>query len=383
MASVRKHHGQWYCIYRDRVAGKKSATWEACGKRRELAEKRKCEVERMLEVGLSPSIEQMSFSEAWDLWIRSKKRSKNTLRDYLSTYRVHFEPFFVKARNDMRIKAITANTIDDFTVDRREHGLDVHGKPTGISDARLGHILITLQAFLNWDKSRGYTGQPPEKSWFAIPKGIGRKVKPLSMKEVEALIVATPEHYRAFVAFLAYTGARLSEATALRWEDFDADLKEVWIRRKWELDELRNYTKTESDRRAPILPRLRELLVASREACGNPKLGWVFTNPSGGPINTNNFRARIFRVALARAGLDETRRIHDLRHQCASLMHAAGVPLRDVMDSLGWRVMSTLLRYTHPTENLDRISERLQAKWDAEMGKDDTDDDEPDGACVT
>lgn len=371
MASIRKHHGQWYVIYRDPHAQKPSPIWEPCGKRRELAEKRKRQVEQTLANGDSPSVERLDFAEAWQRWMQLANLSNTTRADYESMYRVHFEPFFVD--DNIRIKRITATTIDEFILDRREHGTNRYGKPTGISDGRLSRLLIVLKAFLYWCKSRGYTGEEPNKNWFSMPKTIPRKVQPLTLAQVEALITATPPNYRAFVAFLAYSGARLSEATAVRWEDFDAEIREVWIRRKWEGDESKDYTKTDSDRHAPIIPRLRELLCDWRAECGDPKEGWTFVQPSGNLIDKNNFRARVFRIALARAGLDETFRIHDLRHTCASQMHASGTMPRDVMEALGWTQMGTMLRYTHNTDNSDQISDRMQAKWEAEINGDDCD----------
>jgi integrase len=50
---------------------------------------------------------------------------------------------------------------------------------------------------------------------------------------------------------------------------------------------------------------------------------------------------RHFKAVLVRAGLPTTIRFHDLRHSCATLLLAQGVPLVVVRDTLGHTQIST------------------------------------------
>jgi site-specific recombinase XerD len=50
---------------------------------------------------------------------------------------------------------------------------------------------------------------------------------------------------------------------------------------------------------------------------------------------------------LARAGVTDRVRIHDLRHTVGSYAHRAGASQRDVADLLGHKQMSTAARYIH------------------------------------
>jgi integrase len=86
-------------------------------------------------------------------------------------------------------------------------------------------------------------------------------------------------------------------------------------------------TKTKAGRRfVPLRPAMVKELREWKLACPNGPLNLVNPNRDGGPMNHFNWRGRVFRRALNRAGLRAVR-VHDLRHSCASNWLAAGVDL--------------------------------------------------------
>ena len=93
-------------------------------------------------------------------------------------------------------------------------------------------------------------------------------------------------------------------------------------------------------------------------------LGLVFSTVEGRPLDAS-FVTHHLQSLLARAGL-RRQRFHDLRHACASLLLAQGVPARVVMDVLGHSQVSlTLNTYSHVvpslrTEAADRMDDVLQ-----------------------
>ena len=75
----------------------------------------------------------------------------------------------------------------------------------------------------------------------------------------------------------------------------------------------------------------------------------LFTTGKGGPLG-GDIAYHHFRRVLRDANLPPMR-LHDFRHGAASLLAAAGIPPRDVMDLLGHSQISTTLTvYTHSTE---------------------------------
>jgi site-specific recombinase XerD len=71
------------------------------------------------------------------------------------------------------------------------------------------------------------------------------------------------------------------------------------------------------------------------------------------PMSRNTFRTRVWRPAVARAGLDTGIRMHDLRHAHASWLLAGGADLKTVMDRLGHTQIQTTQRYLHTLPDAD------------------------------
>ncbi|GAB2922930.1 hypothetical protein GCM10027028_20950 [Streptomyces sundarbansensis] len=99
--------------------------------------------------------------------------------------------------------------------------------------------------------------------------------------------------------------------------------------------------------------RLRQ--AALREAAGDrwEETGYVFTTRTGRPIEPRNLYRSFTRVA-GTAGL-RVIRLHDARHGCATLLTAAGVPPRAVMEILGHsQIAVTMNIYAHVVQDTQR-----------------------------
>jgi integrase len=158
----------------------------------------------------------------------------------------------------------------------------------------------------------------------------------------------------------------------LRWSD--VDLAAGTLRVRASLQRVEGVfafvePKSSTSRRLVPLPAIvGTALAAHRER--QPKLtgsrlidptfaDLVFTTSAGQPIDGINITRRFQRI-LRGAGLPR-QRFHDLRHACASLLLAQGVPARVVMETLGHSQISlTLNTYSHVTPALGReAAERM------------------------
>ncbi|SCY86860.1 Phage integrase family protein [Streptomyces sp. 136MFCol5.1] len=95
--------------------------------------------------------------------------------------------------------------------------------------------------------------------------------------------------------------------------------------------------------------------TALRNAAGDQweEAGYVFTTRSGRPIDPRNLYRSFTRVAKT-AGLRVVR-LHDARHGCATLLTAAGVAPRVVMEILGHsRIAVTMNIYAHVVQDTQR-----------------------------
>ena len=127
--------------------------------------------------------------------------------------------------------------------------------------------------------------------------------------------------------------------------------------------------KTARSRRALAMPTiivngLREHQArqdAERTQAGEQwaEAGLVFTGPEGRPLDGSAI-SKQFRRVLERAGLP-TRRFHDLRHSCATLLLVQGVSPRVVMDVLGHsQIGLTMNTYAHVIPDMRReAAERM------------------------
>jgi integrase len=172
----------------------------------------------------------------------------------------------------------------------------------------------------------------------------------LSWAELDALVTKARAEYRAYslLLFLADTGARLGEASALRWADVDLEAGVARIGRSFSSGKHLSKTKTGKVRTVELSARLRETLAAERPHIFGPK-ALAFPSETGGFLDPHNFRARVFRK-LVTAVLGEGRRftIHGLRHSFASLHLARGTNLKWVQAQGGWASAKVLLdTYSH------------------------------------
>lgn len=206
-----------------------------------------------------------------------------------------------------------------------------------------------------------------------VPTGPRHEVHPLTVAEARTLLsnAAGDRLYPLWAVALAI-GLRRGEALGLRWCDIDLDAGTLQVRQT--LQRVSGGLvflppKTERSRRSVPLPAvavtaLREhrRAMAAEALRGGRMLsgeGLVFTTAIGTPLEPRNV-TRAFTSLLTRAGLRHVR-LHDLRHTCATLLLAQGVPARVVMDTLGHSAIAvTMNTYSHVLPSLQReAAERM------------------------
>ncbi len=192
----------------------------------------------------------------------------------------------------------------------------------------------------------------------AITEGEPREPVFLSPREFGTVLRFIPEYYRPLTLFLAMTGARWSEATAIEWQDisFDADPVTLRINKAWKMGDdgkLRlGRPKTKKSRRTISLD------AETVEALGKPAAPdrRVFVGKLGADrVWYGRYRESIFQKAVVAArdpkrcaALDlqpitKAPKIHDLRHTHASWLIAQNVPLPVIQSRLGHESITTTI----------------------------------------
>ncbi len=192
------------------------------------------------------------------------------------------------------------------------------------------------------------------------PKVKRHEITPLDASHAGRFLdAARDDRLRALFTVGVALGLRQGELLGLRWEDIDFATGTLTVRKqlqridgKPQLVDL----KTERSRRTLPLPAVtasalrahRARQVQDRLLAGSRWQDWglVFASTIGTPLDPRNLTDR-YKALLAQAGLPNIR-FHDMRHSCASLLIAQGVPLEIVSRILGHSQISlTMNTYVH------------------------------------
>jgi integrase len=170
----------------------------------------------------------------------------------------------------------------------------------------------------------------------------------------------------------AWTGMRRGEVAGLTWRDIDLDAGTITVQRArvtvTSRDVRESKTKTGSGRRQV---ELDEETVAALEAWQErqrqerdewpgewPSHGLVFALQDGAALKPD-WLTRWFQSHAKQAGLPQIR-LHDLRHTHATILLAAGVPVKVVSERLGHSTPAfTMAVYQHVLPGMQR--EAVQA----------------------
>lgn len=211
--------------------------------------------------------------------------------------------------------------------------------PRELAHSTIAAIYRFLMSVLATGVREGWLARNPA-SRMRIPRrdAVDQRVRILTGEELERMLDEVGDHYRPFVLFLATTGCRFSEATALTVGDVDlGPYPRVHITKAHKRDGGRYYVgppKTDASVRTVMLapPMVPHLLPLVR---GRKRSELVFQSTWGKAVDSRNFWRSVWGPAAKRSGIDPPPRIHDLRHTHVSHLIAEGRPLTAIQRRLG------------------------------------------------
>jgi integrase len=202
-----------------------------------------------------------------------------------------------------------------------------------------------------------------------LPRVEREQFTPLTVTQVQALRDAMAPRYRAMVVVQAGLGLRLGELLALRTGDVDFLRRTVRI--EWQIAQRtreRTAPKTPRARRTLPLPaHVGDALAEHLRAQPAGIDGLLFHTADGLPLWHEHYGTRVFRAAVAAAGLPAGTTSHDLRHHYATELLSAGLSVVEVAELLGHEDASQVVKvYGHAAEGFDvRARKALDAAWTA------------------
>lgn len=299
-----------------------------------------------------------AFAEWADEWLATTVHLRaRTRAGYVAALRTHVLPVF----GELPIARIEQVDVRRFVADMIAGG----AAPGTVRGARK----VARPVFASAVGSGAIKVNPCDG--VRVPRSDRHEMIFLSTAHVEALAESITPPYGVLIRLAAYTGLRAGEIGALRVGRLDL------LRRRIEVVEslaeepwvglVFGPPKTYERRSVALPPAMSEELATYLADRPREPDALVFGAPEGGPLRHRNFYPPCSAPAVARTGLPEQTRFHDLRHTCAALLVAQGAHPLAVMQRLGHSSITvTMNTYGHLFPELDEsLTEGLDAAYRA------------------
>jgi integrase len=210
----------------------------------------------------------------------------------------------------------------------------------GVKGSSVSRTLIApLRAVLIHANAQGWCDVPK----FVMSKQTQGRTKFVRPDQMEMLIAAAARHAQPLLTFLVTTGARMSEAIELDWDDLDLQAKRVNF---WRTKNGKPRLDVELPMRAVLalaaLPhRQGEVFLTDR------RLPYADKGRNGGGQIKVAFQSALDRANRNGAGIDPDLTPHDLRHTWASWHYAVHKDLLLLKSDGGWSSVLLVERYAH------------------------------------
>ncbi|KOG48380.1 tyrosine-type recombinase/integrase [Streptomyces decoyicus] len=340
-----------YVLQPDGTRARKFAygkTWAECDtKRRNLLAK--------VDSGVPVPTRSAKLAEWLPYWLENIIRPRRKRTTY-AKYEIHVRLYLVPMLGTKRLESLSVGDVRRFL-------RQVEQKKSAATAKESHRVLRTaLMAACREElitRNVATLVEPPSPE--------SRDLSPWSLDETLAFLSASRRDplYAAFVLAIAL-GFRRGEIVGLRWKDVDLDKREIRLRKQRQRVGGEAYDDAPKGRRrrqtlplpaiclAPLRwQRMRQASMRERAGESWAETGYVFTTRTGRPIEPRNLYRSFTRVAK-NADL-RVIRLHDARHGCATLLTAAGVAPRVVMEILGHsQIAITMNTYTHVVQDTQR-----------------------------
>lgn len=311
-----------------------------------------------------------SFSAiALDWFENIKSRTKESTRN---KYHNILEDYILPVYGEKTLDTITYEFIESHC----SYLLISGGKKgLGLSAKTVTDVLSVIRNVLKFAVRKGMY-VPCDGSTIQV-KCTTKQMRVLSKTEQEQLckyILSEPEPCNIGILVCLFTGLRVGEICALRWEDVSFSDQTIHIHHTLQRiqNQSDNGSKTKivvttpksscSIRTIPIPDELSEVLATHKKS----SVGYLLTNDEDKYVEPRTMQNK-FKKALKMSGI-ESANFHAIRHTFATRCIELGFDVKSLSEILGHaNVNITMNRYVHPTfelkkENMKKLSCLLPVK---------------------
>lgn len=346
MATAEKN-GRWYIVESRPVIidGKKvyKQKWiptEATNKEEADEMERNYKKKRSRGIKVDPNMTVYQLSQTW-----MERHVKSPVKPLAEAT----QNFYQDNLDNHIIPVIGAKLIRKLTIDDLDDVLITCAKKGG-EDTTLRAVYSTMSAMFNWAESKRlideslmeYVDRPEvaEREYVLlqaedIPKLLNAVLTP-NKSDTKYAIDQRTTYYRMFLVELT-TALRIDELCGMMVKDIDFDRKIYHVRTQVVKAGSKPKFGPAKDRKykLPDIIPLADMVIeelkdeieynkikkaeAEKKGLKWTEYGLVFTNRTGGPIDSKNLNTRTFKTALKKAGLPPMK-FHNLRHSVLTIL---------------------------------------------------------------
>ena len=291
----------------------------------------------------------MKIKDLFELWIKYIKPNVKVRTFKMYEYIVN--NYISQKIGDKNLSDINYNFLQNFVYELSNTKSTKTNRK--LSSNTIAGIIQVLKSGFKFAVDMEFVLKNPSKK-IKLPQQVEKEVKALNREEQKTLetycINHSTKNYIGIIVSL-YTGIRLGELLALRWDDIDFDKKIMKIQKtRYQIIIDGKYTniidnpKTKKSNRIIPLPcKLIKMLLKYKKIS---KSQFVISNKKGEMVDVRSYQ-RTFSSILAKCNLKHYG-YHSLRHTYATRALELGVDIKTLSELLGHSsVTITLNRYTH------------------------------------
>ncbi len=302
-----------------------------------------------------------TFDEYAQLWLDSREITPGTYNNYKSALNNYWMLHFAMVRVDLITTTQVRKVVSSIT-----------WRSPGVKR----NALVKLSTILRSAVIDGLISRNPAEA-LQLPKRTKKEIDPFTLEEANQITTRLYEHphwpsqiYAAFFEFVFFSGVRLSEGLALRWDAVDLEKKVAHVKRTVALGEVVERTKTGKDRFVLLNERALHALEFAREYAERRRKGKgrVTESPFIFPPSKNAEYVRQtsdlhhqWRPVLKELGI-RYRPPYNCRHTYATICLMSGLNPAFISQQLGHSVqmlLSTYARWINSSSDWSEL-EKLQ-----------------------